>query len=96
MRTELSHWWRSFLGIGDEARRTALDILRQRYLDETEHAELFNQHARQMHYSQFRKTLLCIAAAETEHAELSLCRRGARRVLAAAAERRYSHNRYNT
>jgi len=58
------------LGIGDEARRTALDILRQRYLDETEHAELFNQHARQMHYSQFRKTLLCIAAAETEHAEL--------------------------
>ena len=70
MRTELSLWWRSFLGIGDEARRTALDILRQRYLDETEHAELFNQHARQMHYSQFRKTLLCIAAAETEHAEL--------------------------
>ena len=50
MRTELSHWWRGFLGIGDEARRTALDILRQRYLDETEHAELFNQHARQMHY----------------------------------------------
>ena len=70
MRVELSHWWRSFFGIGDEARRTAVDILRQRYLDETEHAELFDQHAGQMRYSQFRKTLLRIAAEEAEHAKL--------------------------
>lgn len=70
MRGELSHWWRGFLGIGDEARRTALDILRQRYLDETEHAKTFNQHALQMHYPQFRDRLLHIAAEETEHAGL--------------------------
>ena len=70
MRAELSHWWRGFLGIGDEARRTALDILRQRYVDESEHAKTFDQHARQMHYPQFRKTLLHIAAEETEHAGL--------------------------
>ena len=70
MRTELSHWWRSFLNIGDEARRTALDILRQRYVDESEHARQFNQHAWQMHYPQFRETLLHIAAEETEHARL--------------------------
>lgn len=68
MRTELSHWLRSFLGIGDEARRTALDILRQRYVDEIVHAEKFSQHARQMHYPQFRERLLHIAAEETEHA----------------------------
>ena len=70
MRTELSHWWRSFLGIGDEARRTALDILRQRYVDESEHATQFNQHALQMHYPQFRETLLHIAGEETDHAAL--------------------------
>ena len=70
MRTELSHWWRTFLGIGDEARRTALDILRQRYVDESEHAHNFNQHARQMHYPQFREMLLHIAAEEAEHAGL--------------------------
>jgi len=70
MKTELFHWWRSFLGIGDEARRTALDILRERYIDESEHAKTFTQHARQMHYPQFRETLLHIAAEETEHARL--------------------------
>ena len=70
MRSELSHWWRSFLGIGDEARRTALDILRERYVDESEHAKTFTQHARQMHYPQFRETLLHIAAEETDHAAL--------------------------
>jgi rubrerythrin len=70
MRTGLSHWWRTFLGIGDEARRTALDILRQRYVDESEHAKEFTQHALQMHYPQFRDGLLHIAAEETEHAGL--------------------------
>ncbi len=70
MRAELSHWWRSFLGIGDEARRTALDILRTRYMDEIVHAEKFNQHAGEMHYPQFREKLLHIAAEETEHAGL--------------------------
>lgn len=70
MKRELSHWWRKFLGIGDEARRTVIGILRQRYVDEREHAQTFNQHARQMHYPQFRERLLHIAAEETEHAEL--------------------------
>jgi bacterioferritin (cytochrome b1) len=58
------------LGIGDEARRTALDILRQRYVDEIVHAEKFTQHAGQMHYPQFREKLLHIAAQETEHSGL--------------------------
>jgi rubrerythrin len=57
------------LGIGDEARRTVLDILRQRYLDETEHAEKFRQHAEKMHYPQFRKELLHIAEQEAEHSQ---------------------------
>ena len=68
MKTALSHWLRSFLGIGDEARRAALDILRKRYVDEIAHAEKFNQHAGEMRYPQFREKLLRIAAEETEHA----------------------------
>ena len=70
MRTALSHWWRSFLGIGDEGRLTALEILRKRYVDETEHSKEFTQHAGQMHYPQFREGLLHIAAEETKHAGL--------------------------
>ena len=69
LKTEFTHWLRGFLGIGDEARRTALDILRQRYLDETEHAETLRQHAEQMHYPQFRNELLHIAAQEAEHTQ---------------------------
>jgi rubrerythrin len=68
MRTELSHWWRGFLGIGNEMRRAALDILCKRYVDEIVHAEKFEQHAGEMRYPQFREKLLCIAAEETEHA----------------------------
>ena len=70
VRTELAHWWQSFLGIGDETRRVALDILRQRYVDESEHARQFTRHAGEMHYPQFREKLLHIAAEETEHAGL--------------------------
>ena len=69
LKTEFTHRLRDFFGIGDEARRTALDILRQRYLDETEHAEKLRQHAEKMHYPQFRKELLHIAAQETEHTQ---------------------------
>jgi rubrerythrin len=68
LSTELSHWSRVFFGIGDEARRTALDILRRRYVDEIEHTERFKYHAEQMHYPQFRQRLLEIAAEESEHA----------------------------
>ena len=70
MRTEVAHWWRIFLGVGDETRRVALDILRQRYVDESEHARQFTRHAGEMHYPQFREKLLHIAAEETEHAGL--------------------------
>ena len=70
MRTGLLHWWRSILGIGDEAQRTALEILRERYVDEIMHAEKFNRHAGEMHYPQFRDKLLHIAAQEKAHAGL--------------------------
>ena len=70
MRTGLFHWWRSVLGIGDEARSTALKILRERYVDEIMHAAKFNRHAGEMHYPQFREKLLHIAAQENEHAGL--------------------------
>ena len=68
LSTELAHWSRGFFGVGNEARRTALDILRRRYVDEIEHAKRFKFHAGQMHYPQFRERLLQIAAQESAHA----------------------------
>ena len=65
----MSLWLKNFLGVGDHARPTVLDILRQRYVDESEHAEKFRQHAEKMHYPQFRKKLLDIAAQEAEHTQ---------------------------
>lgn len=69
LNTALSQWSHRFLGIGDDSRLIALELLRQRYVDENQHAERFKQHARQMKYPQFREKLLHIAADEAKHAE---------------------------
>ena len=46
----------------------ALEIRRQRDVDESEHARRFTRHAGEMNYPQLREKLLHIAAEETEHA----------------------------
>jgi rubrerythrin len=56
---------RRFLGLRTENK--ALEILRQLYVEKSQHAVVFAEHASRMHYPQFRAKLLEIAARETEH-----------------------------
>ncbi len=63
-----SRWWRKFLGLSPDGYHKALEILRERYIDESQHATRFGQHAQKMQYPQFREKLLRIAAEEKQHA----------------------------
>ena len=64
-----SKWWRGFLGTPPDSDQAALEILRQRYVDEMQGISQLTQHADKMHYPQFRKKLLHIAADKSKHAE---------------------------
>ena len=64
-----SRWWRKFLGLSPDGYHKALEILRGRYIDESQHATRFAQHAQKMQYPQFREKLLRIAAEEKQHAD---------------------------
>jgi bacterioferritin (cytochrome b1) len=57
--------WRRFLGLSTKGK--ALDVLLRLYVEESQHASIFAQHASRMHYPQFRAKLLEIAARETKH-----------------------------
>ena len=56
-----SQRWRRFLAPPPSGDRKALDILRQRYVEEMQAAGRFKQHAQEMQYPQFREKLLHIA-----------------------------------
>jgi bacterioferritin (cytochrome b1) len=60
--------WRRFLGFSGDGYRKAVEILRQRYIEEMQHAKRFTQHAQRMQYPQFREKLLRIAVEEAQHA----------------------------
>ena len=51
-----SEWWRRSLGSPPGGDRKALDILRQRYVEEMQAVGRFKQHAQEMQYPQFRDT----------------------------------------
>lgn len=61
-------WWRGILGTPDRD-RAAIEILRQRYVEEIQGIGRLTQHAQQMHYRQFCKKLLQIADEKSNHAE---------------------------
>lgn len=63
-----SRWWRKFLGLSPDSYHKAVEILRERYVDESRHVTRFTQHAQKMQYPQFREKLLRIAAEEAQHA----------------------------
>jgi hypothetical protein len=42
--------WRGFLGFSPGTTRRALEILSQRYIEESQHIERYNEHARKMQY----------------------------------------------
>ena len=64
-----SSWWHRFLDLPQDSSRQAVDILRQRYVEEMQQRDRFKQHAEKMHYPQFRGKLLQIASEKNEHAE---------------------------
>jgi bacterioferritin (cytochrome b1) len=64
-----SEWWRRFLGPSPGGDRKAVDILRQRYVEEMQRIERFKQHAEKMHYPQYREKLLQMAKEKSKHAE---------------------------
>ena len=65
-----SEWWRGFLDLPIDESRAAVDILRQRYVEEMQQADRFKQHARRMHYPQYQGKLLHLAAEKGKHAQM--------------------------
>jgi bacterioferritin (cytochrome b1) len=64
-----SEWWRRFLDLSQDNSRQAVDILRQRYVEEMHQRDRLKQHAEKMHYPQFRRKLFQMASEKNEHAE---------------------------
>jgi len=68
-RQDWSNWWRGFLGTSPDKNLNAIEILRQRYVDEMRGKGQLTQHADKMQYPQFREKLLHIAADKSKHAK---------------------------
>jgi len=64
-----SEWWRRFLDLTTDESGTAVDVLRQRYVEEMQLTDQFKQYARRMHYSQYQEKLLQLAAETGKHAQ---------------------------
>jgi rubrerythrin len=64
-----SEWWRRFLDIAPDESLEALDILRQRYIEQVQQAERFKHYAQRMHYPQYRGKLLQLATEKSKHAQ---------------------------
>jgi len=62
-------WWRRFLGLSPDGYHKAVEILRERYIDESRQVMRYLRHAQKMQYPQFREKLLRIAEDEARHAE---------------------------
>ena len=65
-----SEWWRRFLAPSPGGDQKAVDILRQRYVEEMQQTDRFKQHAQRMHYPQYQEKLLRLATEKGEHAKL--------------------------
>jgi len=64
-----SEWWRRFLDLAPDESATAVDFLRQLYVEEMQRIERFKQYAQKMHYPQYREKFLEIAKEKRQHAE---------------------------
>ena len=64
-----SEWLSRFLDLPYDSFRQAINILQQRYVEETQQRDRFNQHADKMHYPQFREKLLQISDEKTKYAD---------------------------
>jgi rubrerythrin len=68
-RKNWSDWWRRFLGFSPDRSFGAVDILRQRYVEEMQQAGRFKQYARRMLYPQYEGKLLQLATETRKHAQ---------------------------
>ena len=62
-------WWSRFLDLRQDSSRQAMNVLQQRYVEETQQRDRFSQHADKMHYPQFREKLLQISDAKTKYVD---------------------------
>ena len=69
LRKIWSEWWRWFLGFSPDKSLDAIDILRQRYVEEMQQAGRFKQYARRMHYPQYERKLLQLAKETRKNAQ---------------------------
>ena len=69
MTEQWSEWWSRFLDLPQDSFRQAMNVLQQRYLEETQQRDRFNQHAHKMHYPQFREKLFQISDAKTKYVD---------------------------
>src|SRR5688500_13295076 len=69
MTEQWAEWWSRFLDLPQDSFRQAIKILQQRYVEETQQRDRFNQHADKMHYPQFREKLLQISGEKTKYAD---------------------------
>ena len=65
MIKQWAEWWSRFLDLRQGSFRQAITMLQQRYVEETQQRDRFNQHADKMHYPQFREKLLEISDEKT-------------------------------
>ena len=63
-------WWRRFFGPSPDGYQKAVDILRQRYVEEMQQSDRFKQYAQRMHYPQYQEKLQRLATEKGEHAKL--------------------------
>ena len=64
-----SEWWRRFFDLAPDESPTAVDFLRERYVEEMQRIERFKQHAKTMHYPQYREKFQQMAKENRQHAE---------------------------
>jgi rubrerythrin len=69
MTEQWTECWSRFLELPQDSFRQAINILQQRYAEETQQRDRFNQHADKMHYPQFRQKLLRISDEKTQYAD---------------------------
>ena len=62
-------WWRRYFDLTTDGSCTAVDVLRQRYVEEMQQTDRLKQQARRMHYPQYQGKLLQLAAEKGKHAQ---------------------------
>jgi rubrerythrin len=69
MIKQWAEWWSRFLDLRQGSSQRAMNVLQQRYVEETQQRDRFHQHADKMHYPQFREKLLRISDEKTKYAD---------------------------